>query len=225
MLLPVQVSFRNIQERAALEPYVIKEAAKLERYYNRISSCRVMVERPQRATSGKLFHVRIDVGVPNGELVVRHTPTLHGTLQHLKEQRSRQEADSVLLQKNPQRAIHEAFQEMSRQLQDYGHRQRRAVKSKEGLLEGTVKEILPRKGYGVLETDEGREVYFHHSAVLQGHFPQLRTGMRVKFVEEMGEKGPQASTVRMNHPRKKARTAASLGLLTHTPKAEVKFSG
>jgi cold shock CspA family protein len=225
MLLPVQVSFRNIHERAALEPYVLKEAARLERFYKRISSCRVMVERPQRATSGKLFHVRIDVGVPDGELVVRHAPTLHGTLQHLKEQRSRQEADSVLLQKNPLRAIHEAFQEMSRQLQDYARRQRRAVKTKEGLQEGTVKEILQRKGFGFLETEEGREVYFQESAVLQGHFPQLRTGMRVKFVEEMGEKGPQASTVRMIHPRKQVHIAASFGVLTHKPKAEVKFTG
>ena len=54
MLLPVQVTFRNIEDSANLEELVQKEAAKLEQFYDRISSCRVVVERPQRAQSGKL---------------------------------------------------------------------------------------------------------------------------------------------------------------------------
>jgi hypothetical protein len=60
--------------------------------------------------------VRIDLGLPNGELVVKHTPTLHGTLQDSKVEDFRQEAESVLLPESPQRAIHEAFHEMRRRL-------------------------------------------------------------------------------------------------------------
>ena len=96
MLLPVQVTFRNMKDLAGLEEMVQEEAAKLERFYDRISSCRVVVERPQRAESSKLYHVRIDLGLPNGELVVKHTPTLHGTLQDVKADKSRKEAESVL---------------------------------------------------------------------------------------------------------------------------------
>ena len=66
MLLPIQVTFRNIKEHVGLEDYVQKEAVKLDHFHNRITSCRVMVERTERAESGKVYHVRIDLGVPNG---------------------------------------------------------------------------------------------------------------------------------------------------------------
>lgn len=187
------------------------EAAKLERFYSRISSCRVTVERPQRAASSKLYHVRIDLGVPNEEPVVKHIPSLHGTLQDLQTRKSRREAKSVLVHKNPKQAIHEAFQEMG--LQDYARRQEGAVKAKQAMQEAVVKEILPGQGYGFLETEDGRTVYFHQATVLDGHFPQLRIGTKVKFAEEPGEKGPQASTVKVVHPRKQARSAASVIVL------------
>jgi ribosome-associated translation inhibitor RaiA len=116
-------------DAAHLKEFVQKEAATLERFYNRISSCRVVVERPQRAKSSKLYHVRIDLGLPNGELIVKHAPTLHGTLQDMKAEQSRRETESVLTHKSPQRAIHEAFHEMRRRLQDYSRKQEGAVKS------------------------------------------------------------------------------------------------
>ena len=209
MLLPVQVTFRNMKDQARLEELVQKEAAKLELFYGRITSCRVVVERPQRAESSKVFHVRIALGLPNGELVVKHTPTLHGSLQDMKTERSRREAESVLVHKSPQRAIHEAFQEMRRQLQDYARKQGGFVKSIPKLAGGEVKVIYADQGYGFLESTDGREIYFHQASVLDGHFNRLRVGTRVRFAEEMGDKGPQASTVKLIHPRKQAKTAAT----------------
>jgi cold shock CspA family protein len=213
MLLPIQVTFRNIDDHAGIDDYIQKEAAKLERFYSRISSCRVIVERPQRAATSKFYHVRIDLGVPNEELVVKHVPSLHGTLEDMQTQKSRREARSVIGQRHPKRAIHEAFQEMGRQLQDYVRRQQGAVKAKRAMQEAVVKEILPEQGYGFLETEDGRAVYFHQASVLDGHFPQLRIGTKVKFAEEPGDKGPQASTVKVIHPRKQARAAAALSVL------------
>lgn len=217
MLLPVQVTFRNIEDRTGLEEYVQKEAAKLERFFSRISSCRVIVERPQKAQSSKFYHVRIDLGVPNEELVVKHIPSLHGTLEHLQTQKSRREAKAVLAHKTPKRAIHEAFQEMARQLQDYARRQNGGVKTKQQEeAAAVVKEISPENGFGFLETDDGREIYFNEASVLNGHFPELRIGAKVKFHEEMGNKGPQASTVKLVQPRKQARSAASVDLVPKT---------
>src|SRR5215467_691976 len=80
MLRPVQVTFRNVNADAGLEKLVQQESDKLERFYERITSCRVMVERPQRAQSSKLYHVRIDLRLPRGELVVEHMPSLHAAL-------------------------------------------------------------------------------------------------------------------------------------------------
>jgi cold shock CspA family protein len=210
MLLPVQVTFRNIKDLAGLEELVRKEAAKIEHFFDRISSCRVVVERPQRADSGKLYHVRIHLGLPSGELVVKHAPTLHGTLQDTKTEKSRREAESVLVHKSPERAIREAFHEMRRRLQDYRRQQEGAVKSSQKMAEGTVKTIFPDDGYGFLETPDGREIYFHRASVLDGNFKRLRAGTRVRFAEETGEKGPQASTVTIVHPRKQAKTAAAV---------------
>jgi cold shock CspA family protein len=51
--------------------------------------------------------------------------------------------------------------------------------------------------YGFLETPDGREVYFHKNSVLHNGFEQLKVGTEVYYAEEQGEKGPQASTVRV----------------------------
>jgi cold shock CspA family protein len=50
-------------------------------------------------------------------------------------------------------------------------------------------------GFGVIEAGESR-VYFNRASVLDDEFDELTVGMEVAFVEERGEKGAQASTVR-----------------------------
>jgi cold shock CspA family protein len=60
-----------------------------------------------------------------------------------------------------------------------------------------VAKLFPVEDYGFLETPDGREVYFHKNAVLHNGFEQLKVGMEVYYAEESGEKGPQASTVRV----------------------------
>jgi len=64
-----------------LEAAVLKEAGGLDRFFNRIMSCRVVIEGPRRQEYGGLYNVRIDLGVPGEELVVEHNPTLHTGLQ------------------------------------------------------------------------------------------------------------------------------------------------
>jgi cold shock CspA family protein len=64
---------------------------------------------------------------------------------------------------------------------------------------------VPGKGCGFLATEDGLEVYFHRNSVLQPGFESLQPGSLVTFVEERGEKGPQASSVR---PRKVRRASA-----------------
>ena len=119
----------------------------------------------------------------------------------------------MLIHKNPQRAIHEAFHEMRRRLQDYSRRQEGSVKKIEKMAKGSVKEIFPDREYGFLETADGRDIYFNQASVLDGHFDRLRVGTRVQFAEESGDKGQQASTLTVIHPRKQAQTAAAVEVL------------
>jgi cold shock CspA family protein len=62
--------------------------------------------------------------------------------------------------------------------------------------EGRIIRILREEGYGFIEATDGRELYFHRNSVLDDAFDHLEVGSEVRFAEENGEKGPQASTVR-----------------------------
>ena len=74
MILPVQITFRNMPPSDAVAARVQEEAEKLDEFYRRITSCRVIVEIPHRHHAlGEQFHVRIELGVPGGEIVVRQT--------------------------------------------------------------------------------------------------------------------------------------------------------
>ena len=71
MQLPLQVTFRDIPHSDAVQRHVEKRAAKLDTFFDRIMSCRVVVEAPHRSRQhGKKYNVRIDVTVPGTELVV-----------------------------------------------------------------------------------------------------------------------------------------------------------
>jgi len=126
MILPVQITFRNVDSSASVMARVQAEADKLDQYFDRITSCRVIVEAPHRHRQrGDSFHVRIEVGVPGKELVVTHEPTLE----------SGEESDwhkNIELD-GPHRdvyvAIHDSFDAMRRQLRNYAHRLRNEVKT------------------------------------------------------------------------------------------------
>ena len=57
-----------------------------------------------------------------------------------------------------------------------------------------IKILLENDG-GFLKTSTGREIYFNKNSVLGRGFDFLNLGDEVRFVEEMGENGPQASSV------------------------------
>ena len=75
MEIPLQITFRNMPRSQAIENNIREKASKLESFYDRIMSCRVIVEAPHRHhRKGKTYEVRIDLTVPGGELVINHSP-------------------------------------------------------------------------------------------------------------------------------------------------------
>lgn len=179
MQTPLQITFRNMEPSAAVEARVRDRVEKLDRYYDRIMGCHVVVESPHRHHhQGKVFHVRIDLTVPRGEIVVKR------------------EAEDGHAHEDVFVAVRDAFDAMQRQLQDYARQQRGAVKAHEASPRGRVVRLFPDEGYGFIETPDAREIYFHRNTVVSGDFTRLEVGSPVEFVEEAGEKGPQASTVR-----------------------------
>jgi len=98
---------------------------------------------------------------------------------------------------DPAFAVDDAFKHARRQLQDCLRRTQGQVKQHEAPATGTVVRIDSSGEFGFLESGDGQEVYFHRNSVLDDAFSHLRVGSRVTYAEEMGDKGAQASTVRV----------------------------
>ncbi|MGD2074555.1 MAG: HPF/RaiA family ribosome-associated protein [Gammaproteobacteria bacterium] len=178
MKLPLEVVFRNLPPSDAIEAKVRERAAKLDVLFPDIMSCRVVVEADHKHHyKGNLYHIGIDITLPGAELVANREP--HNNHAH----------EDVYV------AIRDAFDAMRRQLEDYTRRRRRDVKAHTPPPHGHIVELQTDEGYGRIETSDGRTVYFHRNSVLNGDFSQLKVGDSVRFTEEMGELGPQASTV------------------------------
>ncbi len=203
----LQITFRNMKPLKETEVWIREAVAKLENLYGQIMGCRVELQLPHNYhKKGGLYHVRIDLTVPGGEIVVKREPSLSSRARHLKEPELKKHAEVNTPHKDLRRAIDDAFKATGRRLQDYARRQRGAVKSRAPLPEAHVSKILAKEGYGFLTSDDGREIYFHKNSVLGQAFPRLKVGMMVRFAEEAGEKGPQASTVHII-PRQRIRQA------------------
>lgn len=73
MQVPLQVSFRGVDQCDALYRAIRARAEKLERYCDHIMSCRVALEQSaSHHRQGRQYAVRIDLKVPGGEVAVTH---------------------------------------------------------------------------------------------------------------------------------------------------------
>lgn len=127
MQIPVQIVFRDMKPSPAVEANIRARVEKLERFYGRIMSCRVVVEQRHRhANKGNPFHVRIDLRVPNDELVASRDPA-----------QDQAHADAYV-------TIRDAFDAIHRQLEDYVRRQLGEIKAHEAPPNGHAVEFEPR---------------------------------------------------------------------------------
>ncbi|MFA5952854.1 MAG: HPF/RaiA family ribosome-associated protein [Hyphomicrobium sp.] len=71
---PLEVTFKGIQKSPAVEEKIIERAAKLEKHFDRMTHCRVVVAAPHKhAHKGKSYEIKIDIGIPGmAPLIVTH---------------------------------------------------------------------------------------------------------------------------------------------------------
>lgn len=197
------ITFRGLERSAALDTEVNARLRRLETFYRGIMGCRVLVEFVQRHhEAGNRYHVRIDLTVPGEEIVVAHEASLRATAQDVDAEKVTRMAEPDPARQHVLVAIREAFDIARRRLQDYARRQRGVVKTAAKQPRGRISQLFPVDEYGYIEAEDGHEVYFHKRSVLKDAFERLAVGGAVSFVEEPGEKGPQASTVKILHPRR-----------------------
>lgn len=179
MQVPLQVAFEGIQHSDAIEARIREEADKLEQFFGRLISARVVVARPQhRHHKGDTYHIRIHLAVPDAaDIAVSREPAATGA------------HEDVYV------TIRDAFKAARRQLQDIVRKRDGHVKEHEVPPHGVIAAIHAGAGYGFITSSDGREIYFHRNSVADDRFDELNVGEEVRFSETEGDEGPQASFV------------------------------
>lgn len=174
-----QIVFEGIAPSDFIRGRILKEIEKLERFFGRLTACRVVVSKPQsRHRHGDLYSVAVHLVLPGGKEVnaTRNPPHDHA-------------------HEDAHVAIRDVFAAARRQLQEEARKMRGDVKHHEGPPQGVVTVIIAEEDYGFIEAEDGREIYFHKNSVANNDFDKLAVGDRVTFTETVGNKGPQASFV------------------------------
>ena len=174
MEIPMTISCHHIQLSPQEEAMIRRKANKLERLFPRLTSCRVFVEGPEHHRNGGPFQIHLDLTVPGEELAV-----------------SRKTGQDLAT------ATRDAFNAARSLLEHHNGHQEAARNNGHlpALAPGRIVSLFPEQGYGFLATGDGREVFFHRQTVAEDGFSDLEVGTEIRFAEEAGERGPQATLV------------------------------
>jgi ribosome-associated translation inhibitor RaiA len=105
MQTPLQITFHQLPSSPALEARVQSSVAELETFFERIVSCHVFIDAPHRHHhQGRLYRVRIEIGVPGAHIVVGRSP------------------DEDAAHADPYVALRDAFRAARRRLEDHAER-------------------------------------------------------------------------------------------------------
>lgn len=173
MKIPLQITTRDIPHSGAIEQMIREKVTKLELFCDRLMSCHVVVESPQRHRhQGKLYNVRIDMAVPGTVMAV-----------------NREENLDIYV------AVRDAFNAARRQLKSYMHRHRGEVKVHAQAQRARITKILPTQGDGFLASPDRREIYFHRNNNMNPGFEHADFGMEVHYEEDWEGEGSSVSKI------------------------------
>lgn len=178
--ITLDVAYRGVTKTDALEDLIVAQADKLDRFCDHIDAIHVAVEKPNESVkTGNGYRVSVDVTVPPGHVI-----------------NARHEVQDGEPGQGPNPAVRDAFHHARRQLTELNDKQKGHVKTHDESkdLPAEVTKLFP--DYGFAQTPEGREIYFHRNAVVEGDFEHLEKGATVAYAEEQGVEGPQARHVR-----------------------------
>jgi len=180
METPAQIEFEGFQASPELQAAIEKHITELESRFGRVTAGRVVVKGPgDHHQSGGQYQVSVRLALPDGrEVNIGRTP-----------KQDERYADLTF-------AVDNAFRRARRRLQDQARLMRGQTKQHENQPIGTVVRIDASGEFGFLEGADGQEIYFNRNSIL-GDASKIEPGTRVSYVEEMGEKGPQASTIKV----------------------------
>ena len=173
MKLPLQIRFLGLEPSEAVEAAARHKAEKLDHFHPDLMSCRVTIELSDKHRhQGRAYAVRIDVTLPGHELSV-----------------DRVHHEDVYV------ALRDAFDDMTRQVEDQWRRTRGHEKLHVTPLHGEVVRFADDGRSGYIRTPDGDEYWFGPDNVADGPFEHLTLGSAVQFLPDLAGQGRQAKRV------------------------------
>jgi len=71
------------------------------------------------------------------------------------------------------------------------------------MAKGTITRLISSRGFGFIEGEDGKEVFFHGSGLQDAEFDSLKEGQAVEFDVESGPKGPRAINIKTKQQKEK----------------------
>lgn len=62
---------------------------------------------------------------------------------------------------------------------------------------GVIRRLISDRGFGFIKSDDGQDLFFHRSELLDVSFGLLEEGQNVEFEKRQGSKGPKAVNIKL----------------------------
>ena len=175
--MELKVEARNVELKKGWQMKIEEEKEKLLKHYaSFVLHLRVSIEATTHHKEGG-YEVKLVASVPNDTVVVT---------------RKGEPVRPLLI---------EAFDVLTLQLKEILRKKRKSKKQAEpvnaGDSVGIIYKVSPHESYGFITTYDDREIYFHENALKNADIDDLVEGDSVIYGESLGDKGPQASWVRV----------------------------
>jgi cold shock CspA family protein/ribosome-associated translation inhibitor RaiA len=177
--MDIRINVRNTELLKEWEEKIGEEVSKLEsRYPDIIHHLRVTITAPGHHRLGA-FEIHAVSTVPDDTIVVKNNGELVIPL------------------------IGDVFSDLNRQLREYNRKRQHLMRQELPYGIGNIRRVFPEGEYGFIQSAGGREIYFHRNALKNCAYNDLREDDSVEFSAEEGEKGAQATWVKLKHRRGK----------------------
>ncbi len=175
--MELKVEARNVELKKGWQIKIEEEKEKLLKHHaGFVLHLRVSIEATSHHKEGG-YEVKVVASVPNDTVVVSRKGEMVRPL------------------------LIEAFDVLALQLKEILRKKRKTQKQAEPAAAadsvGVINKVSPHESYGFITTFDEREIYFHENALKNVEIDDLAEGDSVIYGESLGDKGPQASWVRV----------------------------
>lgn len=175
--MELKIEARNVELRKGWQTKIEEEQKKLIRHYpNFVLHLRVSIEATTHHKQGG-YEIKLIATVPNDTVVVSRSSEI------------------------VRAALTESFDVLALQLKEIQRKKRKAKKQATGGEHsdgvGIIRKVSPHESYGFITSVDERDIYFHENSLKNLSIDDLSEGDSVIFGESYGDKGPQATWVRV----------------------------